>query len=91
MNNDLVLIVNYLTEKRGFDFSGYRPAMVERRIRKRLMATKSVNFDEYRHYLEKHPDELDDLLDVLTINVSRFFRDTRVFEHIQWTILPSIV
>jgi len=32
--------------------------------------------------LKKHPAELDNLLDVLTINVSRFFRDTLTFEYI---------
>jgi len=30
MNNELELILNYLDEKRGFDFSGYRASMIER-------------------------------------------------------------
>ena len=91
MNKDLERIVNYLTEKSGFDFSGYRPAMVERRINHRLIATKSVNFHEYQHYLEKYPAEIENLLNVLTINVSRFFRDTLTFEYIAKIILPAIV
>lgn len=32
-------ILDYLLEKRGFDFSGYHPAMLERRIGQRLTAT----------------------------------------------------
>lgn len=91
MNNELALIINYLNEKRGFDFSGCRSSMVERRIRKRLMATRSRDFYEYLHYLERRPDELDNLLDVLTINVSSFVRDTLAFEYIARMILPSIV
>lgn len=91
MNKDLEQIVTYLTEKRGFDFSGYRPPMVERRISKRLTATNSVDFHEYLHYLEKHPAEIDNLLDVLTINVSRFFRGTLAFDYIAKIILPSII
>lgn len=91
MNDELELIVNYLNEKRGFDFSGCRSSMVERRIRKRLMATNSSDCREYLHYLERYPDELDNLVDVLTINVSSFFRDTFAFEYIERIILPSIV
>ena len=91
MDTELEIIINYLNEKRGFDFSGYRASMVERRIKKRLSATKTKDPNEYLHYLKNHPDELDKLIDALTINVSRFFRDTLTFEYIADRILPVIV
>ena len=91
MNKELETILNYLNEKRGFDFSGYRASMVERRIKKRLTSTKTKDPNEYLHYLKRHPDELDKLVDALTINVSRFFRDTLTFEYIADRILPAIV
>lgn len=91
MNKELEKILGYLNEKRGFDFSGNRPAMIERRISKRLAATQSANFHDYLSYLKIHPQELDSLIDVLTINVSRFFRNTLTFEYIADRILPAIV
>ena len=84
-------ILDYLLEKRGFDFSGYHPAMLERRIGQRLTATSSKDFGDYLCCLQRNAPELDRLLDVLTINVSRFFRDTLTFELIADRILPAMV
>ncbi len=84
-------ILDYLLEKRGFDFSGYHHPMLGRRITKRLFATSSENFGEYLSYLQENSDELDHLIDVITINVSRFFRDTLTFELIADRILPAMI
>ena len=91
MDKTLKSILDHLSKERGFDFSGYRPPMLGRRIRNRLTSTKCVGFPEYLKYLEKHPEELDELVDVLTINVSRFFRNTLAFDYIADRILPTIV
>jgi chemotaxis protein methyltransferase CheR len=91
MNNDLKRTLNYLNEKRGFDFSGYRISMVERRVKERFSSTKCKNYNDYLNYLQENLAELDNLLDVLTINVSRFFRDTLTFEYIADRVLPAIV
>ena len=65
--------------------------MLERRIRRRLIATKSAGFCEYLDYLENNQNEIDNLLDVLTINVSMFFRDNLTFEYLKKEIIPSII
>ena len=91
MTKDLALILNYLNEKRGVDFSGYCISMVERRLRHRFSSIKCGSYKDYLNYLQENPDELDNLLDVLTINVSRFFRDTLTFEYIADIVLPAIV
>ena len=91
MDNDLKRILNYLNEKRGFNFSGYRTSMLERRVSQRFPLIKCNDYNEYLHYLQENLDELDNLLDVLTINVSRFFRDTLAFEYIADRVLPAIV
>jgi len=90
-NNDLMPILDYLMEKRGFDFAGYHPPMLARRIAQRLTATSSANFGDYLSFLQKNAAELDQLIDVITINVSRFFRDTLTFEIIADRILPTII
>ena len=91
MVKGLEKILRYLNEKRGFDFSGYRTSMIERLARKRLSASTCKDYDEYLRFIRKHPDELDNLVDVLTINVTRFFRDSLSFEYIAERILPLIV
>ncbi len=84
-------ILDYLLEERGFDFSGYHPAMLERRIGRRLTATACKDFTEYLNCLQQNAVELDHLTDVITINVSRFFRDTLTFELIADRILPAMI
>ncbi len=69
MNNDLKLILDYLNEKRRFDFSGYRDSMVERRVEQRFSGSNCKDYNGYLRYLKKHPAELDNLLDVLNINL----------------------
>lgn len=90
MNREIEKILSYLNEKRGFDFAGNRPAMIERRISKRLLAVNRADFSEYLNYLEECPEELNNLIDVLTINVSRFFRETLTFEFVADIVLPDI-
>lgn len=91
LGNNIKPILDYLQEKRGFDFSGYHQPMLGRRIAQRLAATSCKNLDEYLSCLQDSAIELDHLLDVLTINVSRFFRDTLTFELIADRILPAII
>jgi len=85
------IIVNYLNQTRGFDFSGCRTSMIARRVNQRVSFTKCKDFREYFHYLKKYPEELENLIDVLTINVSCFFRDTLAFEYIAKKVLPTII
>lgn len=91
MHVELKRILDYLKAKRGFDFSGYRPSMIERRISQRLSATGQGDPEAYLHHIQTHPEELDRLADVLTINVSRFFRNPLVFEYLAGKILPLII
>jgi len=91
MKNDaLKNILNFLIEQRGFDFTGYRTAMLERRIQKRLYTTKIQNIEDYSNFLHEDPNELDCLIDVFTINVSRFFRNSLSFEYIRKAIIPEL-
>ena len=84
-------IVDYLLERRGFDFSGYHRAMLRRRIGQRLVEVRCENLDEYLFFIERHSDEIDKLLDALTINVSQFFRDPLTFELLADRVLPEIL
>ncbi len=91
MSIKLENILKILKEKRGFDFSGYRTSMLERRIQKRIFATNCSDIDSYEKFAVNNVGELDKLIDVFTINVSRFFRNAIVFEYFNKFIIPDII
>lgn len=91
IHDGLKPILDYLLEQRSLDFSGCHGAMLERRIGQRLAAVTCNTFDEYFVFLKKQSDEIDHLLDVITINVSRFFRDPLTFEFLGERLLPAII
>ena len=73
------------------DFSGYRKAMIQRRIDQRLSPTNCKDIFDYFSYLKQTPRELDILIDTLTINVSQFFRNPLIFEYLGVRILPTLL
>ncbi|NOY50557.1 MAG: protein-glutamate O-methyltransferase CheR [Chlorobi bacterium] len=84
-------ILKLLAEKRGFDFSGYRRPMLERRLQKRMFITNCGKPVEYLEYLQDNTEELDALIDVFTINVSSFFRNPLVFEYLERIVLHKVI
>ena len=80
---EINIIIDKLIKDRGFDFSGYRTSLLERRILKRIQTLNLNSSYNYITYLENNSDELDNLIDVLTINVSSFFRNPFSFEYIE--------
>ncbi len=87
----LNLILDYLYNKRGFDFNGYHKPMLERRIRKRMIYSRTTELDAYHAYLMQHPEELDQLIDAFLINVSHFFRNSLTFEYLRKLVFPEIM
>jgi two-component system, chemotaxis family, CheB/CheR fusion protein len=84
-------LLGYLLNARGFDFSGYKPASLARRIRKRMDAAGLESFATYQRYLEVHPNEFAALFDVILINVTGFFRDPPAWEAVRTIALPQVM
>ncbi len=83
-------ILDRIKEERGLDFSLYRENILSRRIMVRVRMTKRDNFEQYLAYLRLHPEEIDYLMDAMTINVTEFFRDAFVFDAIEKNVIPAI-
>ena len=83
-------LLGYLRRDRGFDFSGYKPAGLERRVRKRMQAAGVGTFAEYVDYLEVHPDEFVHLFNTILINVTGFFRDPPVWQALAADVVPRV-
>jgi chemotaxis protein methyltransferase CheR len=88
---DADMVLKYLLKRRKVDFTGCCHAMVKRQLNQRLEKTGTGTVPEYYAYLQSHPDELDHLIDALTINVSGFFRDPLVFNYLSSKILPKLI
>jgi two-component system, chemotaxis family, CheB/CheR fusion protein len=87
----LEALLQFLKRARGFDFTGYKRASLERRFRRRLEAAGSQSFGDYLDYLEVHPEEYRTLFDTLLINVTDFFRDPETWEQLRTEALPLIL
>ena len=86
--DDLLLM---LKETRGFDFTGYKPTTLQRRVRRRMAALDLATFAEYRDYLELQPEEFTELFDSMLINVTGFFRDPAAWQTLREKVLPHLL
>jgi two-component system CheB/CheR fusion protein len=83
-------LLEYLRRTRGFDFTGYKRATLERRITKRLQIVGCAGYGDYLDYLEVHPDEFAFLFNTVLINVTSFFRDASSWEFLSESVLPDL-
>lgn len=75
-------ILEILAQRAGTDFSNYKSATIERRLKKRLSNLGINSIEKYIELLESDPDEADEMFKVILIGVTRFFRDTE-----SWCVL----
>jgi two-component system CheB/CheR fusion protein len=88
---DFEALLEYLARTRAFDFTGYKPASVMRRVTKRMHEVGIEGFTEYMDHLEVDPDEFEALFNTILINVTAFFRDREVWDHLAAEVLPRII
>ena len=84
-------LVDMLEKNCGIDLSKYRDKCIMRRIAVRLRALHLEKIENYIDFLNQNPNEYDKLLDVLTINVTQFFRNPSTFDAIRTMVIPKIL
>ncbi len=90
INPNISEILVLLLKKKGIDLNGSNSDFLDRRINRRLKATNSPDYKSYINHLKNNTIEFDHLADVLTINVSRFFRDAFTYQYIRKVIIPKL-
>ena len=75
---------------RGFRCSSYKDTCLRRRISVRMRAKNARTFADYAGVLDTDPVEYDKLVDTLTINVSKFFRNPETFACVATKVLPEL-
>src|SRR3954451_12615947 len=80
---DLGKIFTLLRSSHHVDFTNYKPATIERRIRRRMALHKLETLADYIATLREKPDEVENLYNDILIRVTSFFRDPEVFAALQ--------
>jgi chemotaxis methyl-accepting protein methylase len=75
----------------GFKAREYRPTTLQRRLNLRLQMTGSKNNEEYLAFLKKNPSECYRSSENFLVNVTEFFRDREIFNHLKRKILPDLL
>jgi two-component system CheB/CheR fusion protein len=89
--NELARVFSMLQSAHDIDFTHYKPATVERRIRRRMALRKTETLEEYVEVLNNDPKELEQLNGDILIRVTGFFRDPEVFEALQRDVFPGMI
>jgi two-component system CheB/CheR fusion protein len=84
-------LLGFVKATRGFDFTGYKRASLERRIGKRMSDAGVERYDDYVDYLELHPEEYAELFNTILINVTGFYRDAQTWEYLSQEVIPELV
>ncbi|MDB4949255.1 MAG: Chemotaxis protein methyltransferase CheR [Gemmatimonadetes bacterium] len=75
---------------RGFNCQFYKDKCLRRRIAVRMRARGRHSFTEYGELLDREPGEYDILLDTLTINVTKFFRNLETWTAVEEQVVPAL-
>lgn len=89
-DEDVARLLTFLERIGRFHGLHYKDKCLRRRIATRLRARGIDRVADYLRVLEHEPAELDRLLDALTINVTKFFRNPEVWEELERTVLPEL-
>ncbi len=87
----LLTVLRLIQIRTGHDFRWYRPAMLQRRLRRRMGLRKLDHVSDYITLLEESNDELDILKNEFLIGVTDFFRDPQAWDELASTVIPALV
>ena len=76
-------------DQAGIHLSENKRAMLAGRLARRLRALNIAEFREYLHRVEGSADEMTRMLDIVTTNETRFFREQRQFEYLDSVLVPQ--
>jgi len=87
----LMRLLTKVYEEKGWDFTQYKQASLLRRLRSRLNKHNLGSFDGYIKVLEAQPQEYNELINSLTINVTEFFRNPEMFQALDEVVIPRVI
>jgi chemotaxis methyl-accepting protein methylase len=79
-----------ISRDRGFSCASYKEKCLRRRIAVRMRARGVHTYADYGRILDNDSAEYDRLLDALTINVTKLFRNWSVYETLAEQVIPAL-
>lgn len=79
-----------IARERGFGCANYKDGCLRRRIAVRMRARGAASFAEYGALLDRDAAEYPLLLDALTINVTKLYRDAAVWDAVAGQVIPAL-
>jgi chemotaxis methyl-accepting protein methylase len=86
----LEAVLHIVRTRTGVDFGCYRVPMLHRRVSNRLVSLGTPSLTDYVSLLRSSATEPFQLLERLTIKVSRFYRHAPAFHHLRTVVLPAL-
>jgi chemotaxis protein methyltransferase CheR len=87
---ELAALLAQIARDRGMDCSGYKESCLRRRLAVRMRARGVHTFADYARVLEDDRAEYDRLVDALTINVTKFYRNRETWDLLAARYLPAL-
>ncbi len=83
-------LLDKISRDRGFRCASYKPTCLRRRVGVRMRARGLHRYADYAGLLDQDAAEYELLLDVLTINVTKLFRNREAYEAIARDVVPAL-
>lgn len=89
--SELMKILNYVNKETGLDFREYKRSTLARRVARRVSVCRCRSLAEYYDYLTSREGEVVILYREFLIGVTKFFRDSKVWELLRKKIIPEVI
>lgn len=83
-------LLEKVERERGFACASYKHSCLRRRIKTRMRVRATPTYEAYMALLDADSREMGRLIDALTINVTRFFRNRHIWDRISETAVASL-
>jgi two-component system CheB/CheR fusion protein len=84
-------ILHLVNEKTGLDFREYKHSTLARRVARRVSVCKCRSLKEYLFLLQNSEEEIPILYREFLIGVTKFFRDSRVWDILKDEVIPELI
>lgn len=90
---DFYTIRDYIYAKAGINFAMNKKDFLENRLKRRVMENNFDSFKDYYYYLKYNASDYEfrSLMDAVTINETKFFRNLPLLKSFEEVILPDLI
>ncbi|RPH42899.1 MAG: PAS domain S-box protein, partial [Burkholderiales bacterium] len=91
LDDGLEHALRVVLDRTGHDFRWYRPAMLRRRLARRMTLRGIERIEDYLALLDRSADEALSLKNEFLIGYTEFFRDAPAWEALEQSVVPALL